>query len=166
MSQENLIEELQKFSPKITDFGEPLATDIIIDFELSNNVNLPADYKRILLTFNGFNIMGSEVYGIGFNPQRPSLNSVYEIEHYRVAFPQPSYCVPFSPDGGGNFYCFDTRYLTNEGDSCPIVFWVSNFEYSTNNQPEIVYNGFIEFVEEVIVNWTLEDYDHDGKERE
>ncbi|MGP1535871.1 SMI1/KNR4 family protein [Prevotella heparinolytica] len=37
--------------------------------------------------------------------------------------------IPFSPDGSGNFYCFDTKVKTKNGDSNQIVFWYSNYIY-------------------------------------
>ena len=91
------------------------------------------------------------------------MESVYVREHFKVKVPQYDYLVPFSPDGQGNFYCFNTKNLTDNGDSCPIVFWVSNYIYSKDDQPEIVNNSFVDWVNEVVIGWTLEDYDYDGK---
>jgi hypothetical protein len=108
--------------------------------------------------------MGSEVYGIRGNTAADSLEVNYAFEHFEVKYPMPTYLANFSPDGGGNFYCFDTRYQTDNGDSCPIVFWYSNYAYTHEDAPEVVYNNFIDFVNEVIVKWTLEDYDYEGNE--
>lgn len=78
--------------------------------------------------------------------------------------PQPGYLSPFSPDGRGNFYCFDTRAVGN--DSCPIVFWVSNYEYQVDDVPETTNGSFVDWMSEVVLDWTLEDYNYDGSPRE
>jgi hypothetical protein len=161
----NLISALKKFSPSIIDLGEKIIDNRISDFEEKLGINLPEDYKFLLSNLNGFSLMGTEVYGVYSQSEKPlSLETVYKIEHFEVQMPQPSYLVPFSPDGRGNFYCFDTR--TVEYDSCPIVFWVSNYEYQGDDVPEITNGSFVDWVSEVVLDWTLEDYDYDGSPRE
>lgn len=51
--------------------------------------------------------MGDEVLGIAKN--KYDLVNAYQFEHYEVINPQYEYLIPFSPDGFGNSYCFDTR---------------------------------------------------------
>ena len=166
MHQYPIVEQLKNFAPEIATFGESISPNLIIEFENLYGVQLPCDYKSIISLINGFSIMGSEVYGIGPTSVTLPLHNVYQFEHFEVSYPQPLYLIPFSPDGGGNFYCFDTRYQTSNGNSYSIVFWVSNFNYTVEDQPEIVFNTFTDFVQEVIINWTLEEYDYSGKEKE
>jgi len=73
---------------------------------------------------------------------------------------QCDYLVPFSPDGGGNHYCFDTRTI-NE-NSCNVVFWQHDYPYSEDDPPEVTNTSFTEWMKEVVIDWTLEDYDYDG----
>ena len=63
----------------------------------------------------------------------------------------PLHLIPFSPDGGGNYYCFDIRNNN-------IVFWDSEYDYS-NDIPEVAYNTLAEMMREVFIEWTLEDLD-------
>lgn len=127
-------------------------------FKLALGLALPADYRAVVARVNGFNVMGNEVYGLRGPDGSASLESVYRFEHLEVQVPQAAYLIPFSPDGGGNFYCFDTRYPSADTRSCPVVFWVSNYPYTAADPPEVVYPSFFAFVQEVIINWTLEDY--------
>lgn len=156
-----VLRELYKFSPKILSLNEPLKNESVIeDFEKKNKLTLPLDYKYFLSKHDGFSLMGTEVYGFnGIN----NIESVYNYEHFEVLYPQYSYLVPFSPDGFGNFYCFDTSKVV--GNSCQIIFWVSNYKYSTSDIPEIVNKTFSEWIKQVIIDWTLEDYDYMGNEK-
>jgi hypothetical protein len=72
--------------------------------------------------------------------------------------------LPFSPDGRGNFYCFDTRDCDNN-NSCSVVFWTSNYEYNDDDQPEQTNLSFSDWIEEVMIEWTLESYNYDGSEK-
>jgi hypothetical protein len=159
---DGVILELYKFSDKILTLGAPLNDTIVLDsFEYKHRLELPYDYKLFLLKHNGLELMGVQVYGFGY-PE--DIDTVYEFEHHQVIFPQYDYLVPFSPDGSGNFYCFDTRKHINK--SCPIVFWVSNYEYNEHDQPEITNESFTDWLREVVIEWTLEDYDYDGSNKQ
>ncbi len=128
-------------------------------------VMLPADYKYAMQRMNGFSIMGDDVFGVLGKANAQSLESNYDFEHFEVQYPQPTYLVPFSTDGGGNFYCFDTRYRTRGGTSCPVVFWVSNYLYTDEDTPEVTNDSFVDFVNDVIIGWTLKAFDYEGNER-
>jgi len=65
--------------------------------------------------------------------------------------------IPFSPDGGGNHYCFDSTRC--DGESCKVVFG-SIICHTARRTSETVNNSFTEWAKEVLVDWTLEDYDH------
>lgn len=160
----NLFSELNKFSSEILALGEPLADiKVIENFEKIHNLKLPCDYKYFLSKHDGASLMGISIYGFtGIE----NLASVYEFEHNEIIYPQYHFLVPFSPDGGGNFYCFDTRNQSNSNESCPVVFWTSNFEYNPDNQPELTNSSFSEWIAEVMIGWTLESYNYDGSEKE
>lgn len=157
-----LFGELYKFSSDILTLNEPLKDKLKLNyFEDKHQIVLPKDFKEFLITHNGIDLMGITVYGFD---GKENLENVYEFEHNQVVMPQYKYIVPFSNDGGGNFYCFDTR--VHDKNSCPVIFWVSSYLYSSDNPPEIVNQSFIEWFNEVVIDWTLESYDYYGNERQ
>jgi cell wall assembly regulator SMI1 len=162
---EAMLAELRKFSSDIATLNGPADKKIIEIFETDMQLVLPDDYKYAMKLVNGFSIMGDGVFGFFGKAVTQSLESTYDYEHFEVQYPQPAYLVPFSTDGGGNFYCFDTRYRTQDKTSCPVVFWHSNYQYSDDDTPEIVNDGFVDFVNDVIIGWTLKEYDYTGNER-
>jgi hypothetical protein len=156
--------ELSKFSNDVIELGQSITDDRIEQFEGKYNLKIPKDFKKFQTRFNGANLMGTDIYG--FNSEKvSSIEQLYEREHFKVAFPQYDYLIPFSPDGGGNFYCLDISRLAEDG-ICPIIFWVSNYVYTEIDKPEIVNNSFTEWVKQVFIGWVLEDYNYDGTEKE
>ena len=159
------IEEIEKFSIDILTIGEPLAEEVIANFEMKYNLSLPKDYKELLKKHNGINLYGTEIYGIIQTriAGLASLEENYLFEHYKVENEMPLYLVPFSPDGGGNHYCFDTRF--NNDVSCPIVFWQHDYLYSEEDSPEVTNTSLVEWIKREMIDWTLEDYNYDGTEK-
>ena len=156
-----VIAELLKFSDEILEVFPPVEKNDLQQFEIEHNLELPADYKASLGITDGFSLMGTEVYGIS-RQGKVNLAQVYQIEHHEVAVAQYAHLVPFNNDGRGNFYCFDTTALTQDGLSCAIVFWVSNYQYSLDDHPEKTHDSFTNWVQECVIEWTLEDYDYSG----
>lgn len=161
---EKIINELLKFSSNILELGQPIFDNRVNLFEEKYGIKLPADFRCFINQYNGVCLMGTEVYGFDITAAE-SIESVYHYEHFEVIVPQWKHFVPFSPDGGGNFYCFDTNALTEKGD-CSIVFWISNYPYSEQDSPEVVNNSFLEWMQQIAIDWTLESYDYDGNEKE
>ncbi|MDF7822268.1 SMI1/KNR4 family protein [Runella sp. MFBS21] len=160
---EKLITELLKFSNDTLEIGEPIKDQRIKNFELYRNLEVPSDFKQFIKKMNGLTLMGTEVYG--FDPNKAnSIENIYYREHFEVKIPQYSWLIPFSPDGRGNFYCLDTINKLENGNY-PIVFWVSNYEYSEIDTPEITHNNFLDWLQEVVIDWTLEYYNYDGSEK-
>ena len=56
-------------------------------------------------------------------------------------------------------------FRSNNGNSCKIVFWCSNYEYLETDEPEITYDNLSDFISECIIGWTLEDYNYDGSRK-
>jgi hypothetical protein len=161
---ENLINEILKFSDDILEIGSTIDDDRVEEFEEFRNLIIPSDFKQFIKKINGFSLMGTEVYGFDIDKKTESIEKVYQFEHFEVVIPQYLYLVPFSPDGRGNFYCLDTLNQLENGDF-PIVFWTSNFEYSEENKPEITHNNFLDWVQEIVIDWILEDYNYDGSNK-
>jgi cell wall assembly regulator SMI1 len=156
-----VVAELLKFSADVLAVFPPVEEKDLQQFEIEHGLELPLDYKTLLQVTDGFSLMGTEVYGIA-RQGKMSLAQVYQIEHHEVAVAQYTHLVPFNNDGRGNFYCFDTTALTQDGFSCAIVFWVSNYQYSPDDQPEKTHDSFTNWMQECVIEWTLEDYDYSG----
>lgn len=155
----NLIDELHKFSSSIITFNPPVRSEDVLVFEKQFNVLLPNDYKELVQIHNGFELMGDVVLGV-FSEENPrnNLNDCYAFEHFDSVSPMPKDLIPFSPDGYGNYYCFDTK--TNS-----IVFWESECDYS-EEAPEVVYKDLYSMIHEIFIDWVLEDYNYDGSNKE
>ena len=162
---DEVIAELQKFTSRILDWREPVNPILIERFEATFGVKLPEDYKYLLSITNGFSLMGDNVLGVIDKEKNYDLFMCYNIEHFEVVVPQYKHLIPFSPDGGGNFYCFDTHVKTNGGDSNQIVFWYSNYEYSESDPPEVTHQSLADYIKNWIIALTLEDYDYNGDRR-
>jgi len=159
----DLLKELYKFSNDVITFGEPINDDRLENFEKSIGFSLPTDFKNILKKHNGISILGKEILGYDKQFQSSSLEQVYQFEHFEVANKMPPEYVPFSPDGRGNHYCLDLSRC--DSDISPIVFWQWDFQYDNTNEIETCNYSFIEWVKEVMIEWTLEDYNYDGSEK-
>lgn len=153
-----IISHLHLFSDKIIEFRSPAAVSDVQSFEEKFKVQLPAEYKYLLSETNGLRLMGNEILGIYKDDQNIyDLNKAYNFEHFECSNPMPLKLIPFCPDGFGNHYCFDSN--TNN-----IVFWQSDCDY-TNDNPEIVYASLSEMIQEVFIDWTLEDTNYDGSDK-
>ena len=159
-----IIKELEKFSSTILGLNASVKKEVIFAFERDKKIQLPLDYKTFLQKYNGITLCGTIIYGLKDISNLYSLEECYQFEHFEVDNPMPLHIVPFSPDGGGNHYCFDTNSINNT--SCPIVFWQHDYMYTADDTPEIVNSSFVDWIKEVVIEWTLEDYNYDGTEKE
>jgi hypothetical protein len=161
----DVIAELKRFSSRVFKPNRPANQDLIAEFESKYKVTLPSDYKYLVLQMDGFKLFWNSVYGLAAVAGEEFLGRVYEREHFEVAVPQFAHLVPFHNDGSGNFYCFDTKKMTADGLSCPVVFWTSNYSYDEKDLPEKVNENFAHWVEEVMIEWSLEEFDYEGNRR-
>lgn len=157
-----VISELLLFSNHILEVNHSASAIDVGKFEKRFNLKLPQDYKDLLKVTNGFSLMGTLVYGIEQSSSN-SLSIIYLREHEEVENVMFDYLVPFSPDGGGNHYCFDTRTIKHH--SCNVVFWQHDYPYTEHDLPEVTNSSFSEWIKEVVIDWKLEDYDYDGSEK-
>lgn len=158
------LSEIALFSEKIITLGSPTSLGEIDSFEKRTKLRLPEDYKTFLQRFNGISLLGTIVYGIVKNEISMSIEEAYKFEHDDVDNPMFDYLIPFSPDGGGNHYCFDTTTFKDE--SCSIVFWQHDYPYSDSDKPEVTNESFASWLKEVVIDWTLEDYDYEGNSKQ
>lgn len=152
---DEIFEQLQQFKDGAITYYEPVDEISIDEFEHKNSVSLPDDFKLFIKKSNGIEVLSTSVYGLG-NKQE-DLFEVYRREHTLVNIPMPGNVIPFSPDGGGNFYCFDTT--TNHDGSCKVIFWTSNYSYTEADVPEVCNESFNDWFQEVVIDWTIEDND-------
>lgn len=160
---EDLLKELYKFSDTILSLGDPIDDNRLEDFEKCLGYELPSDFKFIITRHNSFSIAGTEVLGVGEDLQEESIEQVYKFEHDEVGNPMPPSFLPFSPDGFGNHYCFNLGKLNN--GICPVIFWQHDCVYSNEDEAEVCNANFIEWVKEVMIDWTLEDINYDGSDK-
>ncbi|UKB82740.1 SMI1/KNR4 family protein [Chryseobacterium sp. MEBOG06] len=158
-----ILNELYKFSSEVLYLGDNILDSRLENLEQKIGLKLPQDFKYILKKHNGITLAGTEIYGLSENFRGNSLDEIYNFEHREVENPMPIFFFPFSPDGQGNHYCLDLSKL-NE-NICPIVFWQWDFEYENIEEVEVCNTNFAEWIGEVMIDWTLQNYNYDGTEK-
>jgi cell wall assembly regulator SMI1 len=157
---EEVIIELSKFHDDLLYLGESINDNRIELFEKEIGFLLPEDFKYLIRRHNGLSLSGTEIKGIDSANGESALSQLYKFEHYEVGNPMPVELLPFSADGMGNHYCFNLSEMKD--GSCPVVFWQHDFEYDNSNEVEICNDNIIAWIKEVMIEWTLEDYNYDG----
>lgn len=116
------------------------------------SINLPESYKAFQLDLGDIDGAKLEIYSVK-TPQEGMINIIGITQSERTeCFPNmPSYLVPFSGNGGGDSYCFDTSKIIN--GECPIVFW--DHTSDPEQEPEVVAVDFLEWIDSEI-KWRQE----------
>ena len=164
MTIETVIHELELFSTNIISLYPPMIAGKSKEFEEKYKLSLPEDYKYFIRKYNGLELMGTKVYGIYTENTSNSLEESYIFEHWKAGNPMPLYLIPFSPDGRGNHYCFDSRY--HHKNSCRIVFWQHDYFYTEDDVPDIDSISFTHWIKQEVIDLTLEDYNYDGTKKD
>ncbi|TSJ43799.1 SMI1/KNR4 family protein [Mucilaginibacter corticis] len=158
---EIVIAELKKFNDDMLYLGPAIMDDRLEDLEKQIGFTLPSDFKYIFKKHNGFSLDGTEVYGLDKSLRESSIDNVYTSEHSSLmATWMPTNFLPFSPDGFGNHYCLVLSKVEN--NSYQIAFWQHDVSYESSDDIEICNDSFIDWINEVMIDWTLEDYNYDG----
>lgn len=157
------LNELYLFSSSIIHFGSPINDDRLELFEKEIGYVLPKDFKYVLKKHNGISLLGTEVLGIASSFKGASLDEVYRFEHFTAEHKMPLEFLPFSPDGRGNHYCLNLAKM--DRGVCPVVFWQWDYDYSEVDDVEECNESFLEWIDEVMIEWKLEDYNYDGSEK-
>jgi cell wall assembly regulator SMI1 len=160
ISETQIINELLKFDDSLIELGESVADDRYEKLEEKIGFTLPASFKSLLKKFNFISLYGTSINGLDAKFRDTSLDRLYEIEHYEVGNPMPNELFPFSADGYGNHYCFD---LTNKYDK--VLFWQHDIDYTNKSEIEVDNESFLEWINEIMIESTLEDYNYDGSEK-
>lgn len=160
---DQLIEELNRFDSSIIEIGAAIKDQRLKDLEKQVDFELPLDFKYFLTICNGVSLMGIGVLGLDKSYEESSLDNVFRNEHSKVGNKMPLHYLPISPDGMGNFYCLDLPKLEN--GLCPVVFWQHDYEYESPEEVETCNPNFMEWLQEVVIDWTLMDYNYDGSDK-
>jgi cell wall assembly regulator SMI1 len=158
------LQQLYLFSEDILELGDPITDARLQDFEFKLGFALPQDFTYILSHHNYISLGGQEMYGLGSEFEASSLDQIYDFEHEAVDNPMPKELLPFAPDGYGNHYCLDLSSI-NEGIS-PVLFWQHDCNYKSKDEVEACNQSFAEWIDEVMINWTLADTNYDGTPKE
>jgi len=159
-----LLLELYKFDDSMTSLGPQINDNRMEVFEENIGFKLPLDFKYIIKKHNGISLSGTEIYGLDDALRGSSLDEVYQYERSMEIYnPMPREFLPFSPDGRGNHYCLNLSKLL--GDICPVVFWQHDLIYNNVEEVEECNGSLMSWIQEVMIDWTLEDYDYDGTEK-
>ncbi len=160
INESQIINELLKFDGSIIELGEPVIDDRYEKLEEKIGFKLPESFKSLMKKYNHISLFGTSINGLDDKFMGSSLDKLYEFEHYHVGNPMPKELFPFSPDGYGNHYCFN---LLNNDDM--VIFWQHDIDYSCSSEIEIDNEHFLEWVKEIMIDSTLEDYNYDGSEK-
>jgi cell wall assembly regulator SMI1 len=160
---DNILKELSKFSADLLYLGPRITDTRMESFEKQIGYQLPLDFKYLLKKHNGISLFGVEILGLDEALRGSSLDEVYKSEHFEVYNKMPGMLLPFSPDGYGNHYCLDLSKL--DAGFCPVIFWQHDISYSDDEQPEVCNANLLEWIQEVMIDWTLADYNYDGTEK-
>lgn len=160
VDKESIINELLKFDNSSLELGNQIFDNRFEKLEFQIGFILPETFKELLKQYNGINLFGTVINGIDIIYGDSSLDRLYHNEHFEVENAMPMELFPFSADGRGNHYCFD---LSQNNDK--VLFWQHDFNYSDKSEIEVCNNSFLEWVKEVLIDWTLEDYNYDGSEK-
>lgn len=155
--------KLLEFNPTLISVSPSLDKEEIEEFENVHQLLLPADYKFFLTLCNGFSLLGHTVFGINksnSNPEEDLLN-IYIREHREVDYPMLDHLIPFSPNGRGDHYCFNTLKL-DKNSMCPVVFWQWDYSYFHKDDIDETNPSFTSWLTELI-DEILEDYTYDGE---
>lgn len=158
-----ILAKLNKFDNSLIHLGELITDNRLKLLEKRIGYDFPLDFKYILTNHNGLSLIGTEVYGLDDAFEESSLDRIYRFEHDGVHNKMPKQYFPFSPDGFGNHYCLDLSKL--EGMICPVVFWQHDFNYTSLNEVEVCNENFMQWMQEVLIDWTLEDTNYDGTDK-
>lgn len=158
---EQILNELYKFDNSILELGSEISDNRLEKFELQIQFTLPNTFKTLISKHNSFSLMGTVVYGIGEEFRGISFDKVYDFEHFQIGNPMPKELFPFSPDGRGNHYCLDL----SEPENSKVVFWQHDVNYVTKNEIEVCNDSFCSWIKEVMIDWTLKNYNYDGTDK-
>ena len=153
ITESQILIELFKFDKSLIEFGQPVNDDRFEKLEDQLGFELPSSFKSVMKKFNSISLDGTEINGLGKEFRGASLDKLYEVEHNEVGNPMPKELLPFSADGRGNHYCFDLSIKSDK-----VFFWQHDRDYSSKVEIEVCNENFLDWIKDVMIEWTLEDF--------
>lgn len=149
-----VFETLSNFPENVVSLRNKIIDDRIERLELTLGIYLPEEFKLSIKISNGFGLMGTDDLGLDPSYNMNSLDKVYSFEHQASDNKFKNRLFPFSPDGFGNHYSL----ILNEGPSkfCKVAFWQKNVLYDHFAEMEVCNDSFLDWVEEVMIEWNRE----------
>lgn len=157
-----VLSELNKFDKSLYGFYEGAGLDLISKFEKKINYDLPIDFKEFLVFSNGANILFETIMGVDTRELQFDLYSTYLLERDESGNPIPGYLLPISPNGRGDHYCLDLTSLSDNKETCKVVFWQHDYN-DINTIPVVAAISFYDFLFEIITDF-LKYNNYDGTE--
>jgi hypothetical protein len=160
ISEKDILSELLKFDASLLQLGESVTDNRFEKLEQQIGYSLPNTFKSIVKKYNSISLCSNTINGLDESFKDASLDRLYAIEHFEVENPMPKELFPFSGDGYGNHYCFDLSLSEDK-----VLFWQHDLTYSNKSEIEITNTSFFEWIQEVMINWTVEEFNYDGSEK-
>jgi SMI1-KNR4 cell-wall len=104
---------------------------------------LPESFRQFQLEFGDCQYAPVDIYRV-LPAEPPALNLVsINLDARTEMGPRlPSFLIAFSDDGGGNYFCFDTRAASES--EAPVVVW--DHELDEDQTPDLVAPSFVEWL--------------------
>lgn len=145
--------EIEKVLQKFDELYAPLSSSEVRDLNNHFGNRLPYELILLLSISNGIDFGSNTLFGYGEDWKASSIEKVYafEQEYYNKGFILD--LLPISPDGYGNHYA--VRLEKSELGS--VYFLQHDLNYEDFSQIELSYTSIADFIQEVFIDWTLED---------
>ena len=122
----------------------PATSDEIAAAEREIGAPLPESFRRFQLEFGECDRGPLEIYSVRA-VEPPAMNIVSRnLDARTELYPRlPQHLIAFSDNGGGDYYCFDTR--ARVADECPVVWW--DHEDDEDQTPQPVVPSFLDWLQ-------------------
>lgn len=145
---DNLFHRIDLLGKDLFTKNKGLSNKSIENFEKTNNIKLPLDFKFFLNKTDGMVLGCDTIYGLFHDF---TIANCIKIEQHEVENKMHKNLIPFSPDGSRSHYCFDMNQNNND-ETYKIVYWQHDYIYSKNDKPDFESNNFIEWLDELITD--------------
>ena len=144
-----VIQLLRRLAPEQA-LGHAASEAEIAEAEGEIGSRLPESFRQFLKEVGGTS-WPENIYGVDKRlPPGYNLVHITRTERIDIEPELPHHLIPFSPDGWGNHYCFDTKRM--EDQECPVVLW--SHELDEEQTPEQTHQNFTAWLADLISDET------------